>query len=230
MSYRVLVIDDEKNIRMILAKCLSYEGYIVDTAEDGKSGIEKFKNGKYDIVLLDMKMPGLTGIDVLKELKKMDKSISVVMMTAFGTIESAVESMQLGAVDYIKKPFTPDIIRAEVKSVLGRLKLIPADTDDFNACLQYAKKCIINKEFEDARKYLMKALSFDTDKAEVYNLLGVLSEYNGDLHNAQKFYKMALCVDYSYEPANTNLQRTALSKYTAEGIQFGNMKTEEKNK
>lgn len=220
MSSKILVIDDEKNIRLMLDKCLSSEGYQVELAGDGISGIEKFNTGNYDAVLLDMKMPGLNGLEVLKKLKDSDSSISVIMMTAFGTIESAVEAMKLGAVDYIKKPFTPDVIRNQVKVVINRLNLKPSDTESMDSCVQYAKKCITGRNYEDAKKYLMKALSFSTDSPEIYNLLGVLKEYEGDLHNAQKYYRMALCIDYSYEPANLNLQRTAQFYYKAEGIKL----------
>lgn len=221
MAFNILVIDDEKNIRLMLMKCLASEGYNVDTAEDGSCGIEMFKQGNYDIVLLDMKMPGMNGLEVLKRLKEIDISLPVIMMTAFGTIESAVEAMKLGAVDYIRKPFTPDLIRSEVRSVLERMALEPEDTGDFTTCLQYAKKCMIIKEYIQAREYLLKTLSFDPDRPEVYNLLGVLREYGGDIHDAQKYYRMALCVDYTYEAANKNLERTAQFMYTSKGIELG---------
>lgn len=222
METRVLIIDDEKNIRMMLTKCLTAEGYGVTAANDGEQGIAEFQKGGYQIVLLDMKMPGLNGMEVLKRLKELDAGIPIIMMTAFGTIESAVEAMQLGAVDFLQKPFTPDTIRHEVQSVLDRAKLQPADTQDFMSCLQYAKKCITLKDYEQARKYLMKALSFNTDEPEVYNLLGVLREYQGSVRDAQKYYRMALCVDPTYRPASKNLERTAQFKYTAQGIQLGN--------
>ena len=229
MSSKILVIDDEKNIRLMLDKCLSSEGYQVELAGDGISGIEKFNTEHYDVVLLDMKMPGLNGLEVLERLKDINSTISVIMMTAFGTIESAVEAMKLGAVDYIRKPFTPDIIRSQVKTVLSRLNLKAVDTENLDNCVQYAKKCITSQNYEEAKKYLMKALSFSTDNPEVYNLLGVLKEYAGDLHNAQKYYRMALCIDYSYEPANSNLQRTAQFYYKAEGIKLDNKENENEN-
>lgn len=225
MNERILVVDDEKNIRLMISKCMLSEGYEVDIAEDGTQGIEMFQKSGYDVVLLDMKMPGLSGMDVLKIIKDCKESIPVIMMTAFGTIESAVEAMKLGAVDYIRKPFTPDIIRSEVREVLDRMRLNAADTEDFTACLQYAKKCIIVKDYDNARKYLMKSLSFDTDKAEVFNILGVLDEYSSDLHSAQMHYRMALCIDYTYEPANKNLERTAQYVYTSQGIELGDIDT-----
>lgn len=223
MAYSVLVIDDEKNIRLMLSKCLSSEGYSVSLAEDGLSGIDSFQKNKYDAVLLDMKMPGLDGMEVLQRLKEINQAIPIIMMTAFGTIESAVNAMKLGAVDFMRKPFTPDVIRSEVKSVLERMQLTPSNVEDYNSCLQYAKKCIVMKEFDEAKKYLMKSLSYDNDKLEVYNLLGVLQEYKGDIHDAQKFYRMALCIDYAYEPANKNLERTARFMYTSKGIEMGDI-------
>lgn len=227
MGINILVIDDEKNIRLMLSKCLLSEGYEVDIAEDGIQGIEMFGTKGYNIVLLDMKMPGLSGMDVLKKLKESDNPIPVIMMTAFGTIESAVEAMKLGAVDYIRKPFTPDIIRSEINSVLERMKLSAEDAEDFVSCLQYAKKCIILKDYNKAREYLMKSISKGTDNPEPFNLLGVLDEFDRDLQGAQKYYRMALSVDASYEPAIKNLERTAQFKYTFKGINLGNMNTEE---
>lgn len=226
MENRILVIDDEKNIRLMLSKCLISEEYEVDTAEDGMQGIDMFEKGSYDVVLLDMKMPGLNGMDVLKKIKDTNQFIPVIMMTAFGTVESAVDVMKLGAVDYIKKPFTPDVIRSEVKSILERMKLSSEDTEDFEPCLQYGKKCITIKDYLNARKYLMKSLSFNMDKPEVYNLLGVIREYEGDIHEAQKYYRMALCIDPTFEPSGRNLERTAQFMYTSTGIELGDEDTE----
>jgi Response regulator containing CheY-like receiver, AAA-type ATPase, and DNA-binding domains len=224
--YNILIIDDEKNIRMMLEKCLESEGYGVTTAEDGFKGIELSQSSKYDIILLDMKMPGLSGIDVLGKLKETNHAIPVIMMTAYGTIESAVEAMKLGVADYIRKPFTPDIIRTVVKTVLDRISLSSADTVDYESCLQYAKKCITGRDYKQARTYLMKSMSFEVNSPEVYNLLGVLEEYSLNIHEAQKFYRMALCIDYTFEPANKNLERTARFSYTSKGIQLGNLEND----
>ena len=104
-AIRVLVIDDEESIRGLLQEYLSTEGYMVDTADGGADGLEKVKAGGYNVVLCDLKMPEMNGIEVMERIRSHDESVEVILITAYGTISSAVESMKKGAFDYIKKPF-----------------------------------------------------------------------------------------------------------------------------
>ena len=108
---KVLVIDDEWSIRDILSSILSSEGFDVDLAEDGDEGIEKMDAKLYDLVITDLKMPRVSGIEVLRHLSKMNVHTLGIVATAFGSIESAVEALRLGAFDYITKPFHLDEIK-----------------------------------------------------------------------------------------------------------------------
>jgi DNA-binding NtrC family response regulator len=105
----ILIIDDEKPIRRTVAEILEFEKYKVDQAEDGEQGLNMIKSKKYDLVLCDIKMPKMDGIDVLTEVQKMDEIVPMVMISGHGTIETAVDALKKGAFDYISKP--PDLNR-----------------------------------------------------------------------------------------------------------------------
>lgn len=120
---KILVVEDEKNMREILSILLEEEGYEVVTAPNGAVGIEQIKNDIYDLIITDIKMPGYNGFDVLKVAREVSPESLVIMITAFGTTESAVEAMKLGAYDYIHKPFKIDEIRLVVKNALEKKRL-----------------------------------------------------------------------------------------------------------
>ena len=106
---KILVIDDERSIRNTLKDILEYEKFEVDLAEDGIEGIELAKKNKYDVILCDIKMPRMDGIDVLEAIMNDNPDNTVVMISGHGTIETAVEAIKKGAYDFISKP--PDINR-----------------------------------------------------------------------------------------------------------------------
>ena len=105
MPEKILVIDDEAGIRNSLASYLRLEGYEVNTAENGKEALEKIRVDRYAIVLLDINMPGISGIDTLQAIKAFEFSCQVIMMTGAATIEKTMDSMEYGATDFILKPF-----------------------------------------------------------------------------------------------------------------------------
>ncbi len=121
---RILVVDDELNIRRMLKSILEKNNYTVDLAEDGKIAFEKIKNNIYDIVLCDIRMPEIDGFQFLNLLKENDINTTVIMMTAFGSIDTAIEAMRAGAYDYISKPFKPDEVVIAIKKAEEREKLI----------------------------------------------------------------------------------------------------------
>lgn len=101
----IMIVDDEEYTCKLLKKLLSRKGYQIYTAGDGYEAIKVFQGTVIDLVLLDQKMPGLSGLDVLDSLKKLDDDVAVIMMTGYGTVEDAVKAMKLGAYDYLSKPF-----------------------------------------------------------------------------------------------------------------------------
>ncbi|HEY3267306.1 MAG TPA: response regulator [Armatimonadota bacterium] len=114
---RILVIDDEPNIRMMIRMALQKDGHTVGQAADGPDGLEEFGNGSaWDLVLLDQRMPGMDGLAVLREMRSRDPRARILMITAYGTIDLAVEAMKAGAAEFLRKPFTLDVLRGAVQS------------------------------------------------------------------------------------------------------------------
>jgi len=119
MSKRILLIDDEEHIRRMVRLTLETAGYEVSEAGDGEAGLAAYGDGtSWDVVLLDQKMPGLDGLEVLRQIKARDAGAPVIMVTAFASIELAVDAMKLGATDFVRKPMTPEIVRGAVTAAL----------------------------------------------------------------------------------------------------------------
>jgi two-component system response regulator AtoC len=118
MPKRVLIVDDEKAIRWSLGEALTSDGYEIDEAESGKKGIKLFRDDPADLVVLDLKLPDMDGLTVLKKLKEIDPDVPVVMMTAYGEVETAVEAIKSGAYDFLLKPFQLDKMKITIKNAL----------------------------------------------------------------------------------------------------------------
>lgn len=112
---KILIVDDEILVRNFLAETLRRKHFEVDTAENGHKALTLLKSITYDMVITDMKMPDMTGIDILRKAKELSPHAIVVIITAFGSIENAVEAMRLGAFNYLIKPFSPDAIEAIIE-------------------------------------------------------------------------------------------------------------------
>ena len=128
MSRRILVIDDERGIRAALGQLLEYEGYEVRTAASAQEGITEFERWRPHLVFLDVKMSGMDGLDALKRLRSIDRSAVVVMISGHGTIQTAVESTQLGAYDFLEKPLDTDRILVTLRNALQHLDLHEENT------------------------------------------------------------------------------------------------------
>lgn len=125
---KVLVVDNEKSMRDFLSIVLRKEGYFVETAEDGDHALKVLEKDIFDLVLTDMKMPRMSGLDVLKALKDLSPETIVIMMTAYASAETAVEAMKEGAYDYLTKPFQIDEVKLIIKNALERRKLRQENT------------------------------------------------------------------------------------------------------
>ena len=111
-AFRILVVDDEEALRTVLAKCLKTKDRVLLTARDGIEAVELVEHSQVDLVFLDVNMPGPNGIETLKRIKKLDREVSVVMMSGYGTIENAIEAMKNGADEFLLKPISPDAAKA----------------------------------------------------------------------------------------------------------------------
>jgi two-component system nitrogen regulation response regulator NtrX len=120
----ILIIDDEKAIRKTLSEILSYEGYKIDEAGDGEEGFRKFKEKEYDVILCDIKMPKMDGIEFLEKAKESNPDLPIIMISGHGTIETAVEAVKKGAYDYISKP--PDLNRLliTIRNAMDKTSLV----------------------------------------------------------------------------------------------------------
>jgi DNA-binding NtrC family response regulator len=204
----ILIVDDEHNIRLTLSRALEALKVDIDTAASGEEALAKLKEKKFTLILLDLRMPGMTGMEVLRKLRETRPEIRVIIMTAYGTIESAVEAMKLGAVDFIQKPFVPAEIRELASRVMNREKLDERKASDYTSHLELAKRCIGDTHFDAAIEHLRKAIYLDPERPEAFNLLGALMELQGNRLEAQKNYRAAISLDPSYKPALENLQRS----------------------
>ena len=116
---RVLVVDDEPMVREVLARYLAKEGFAVDVAEDGEQALERFQTGPPDLVLLDLMLPRVDGLEVFRRMRELGAS-AVIMLTAKGEETDRVVGLELGADDYVTKPFSPREVVARVRAVLRR--------------------------------------------------------------------------------------------------------------
>ena len=114
----IMIVDDEPDILVVLGEYLGKEGFKVLTAKDGRQALEKVKDNKIDLILLDMAMPNMNGIETLKEIKKIKPEVSVIMITAYRDAEKVVEAFRLGAYDCIFKPFDLKYLRRAVMAKL----------------------------------------------------------------------------------------------------------------
>ena len=111
----ILIVDDQESIRHFIEKAMTEEGYEVSSAGEGKTALLKVTEELPDLVLLDLRLPDMHGLDVLKRVKEQDSDLPVIIMTAFGDVESAVRAMKLGAHDYINKPINLEQLTSAVE-------------------------------------------------------------------------------------------------------------------
>lgn len=120
MNCKILVVEDDNQIQELIVEFLSSQDYVVDTANDGVEGYEKFKEGEYDLVILDVMMPRLDGHSLCKMIRSIDKEVSIIFLTALGDEENEIKGFDLDADDYISKPFSFNILIKRVEAVLRR--------------------------------------------------------------------------------------------------------------
>ncbi len=120
MNAKILYAEDEEQTRTLVAEELGNAGYSVDQAEDGEAAIELLERGKYDLILLDIRMPGKSGLDVLTFLREKDRHPRVIMLTAVDEVSSAIQAVKLGANEYLTKPFRLEQLLTAIERILHR--------------------------------------------------------------------------------------------------------------
>ena len=128
----ILIVDDDKEICEYMETFLARDGFLVKTLNSPQDAVDEVRSGKYHIVVLDLMMPKLDGIELLKQIRKVDSDIAVIIFTGYPSLESAVASMKLDAVDYIKKPFNPDEFREVIDRVMKRKGLARSPEEELH--------------------------------------------------------------------------------------------------
>jgi len=213
----VLIVDDEKNIRLTLSSALEALNISSDTAGTGEEALQKLAEKSYRLILLDFKLPGMNGLEVLRQVADKYPDLQVIIMTAYGSIEIAVEAMKLGAMDFLQKPLDPILVNNVVRRALqGPPEGQPVWKYEYY--IDMAKQSIAAGDFDGARVYAQKATFLEYHRPEAHNIWGGTCEAKGDHREADKKYRVALEIDPNYEPARKNLARVTSRPYTQLGI------------
>ena len=202
---RILVVDDERNIRNNLTMVLEAAGYKVDSSGDGEDALAKCKSQHYDIAFVDIQMPKMGGLELLRHIHALRPRMKVVILTAYGTTARAVEAMKLGAVEFLEKPFDPKIIQLLCEEIFQRQKTgASVSMEDLLRMAELARE---RKAYVEARVYLKTAMMREVTRPEPYYWLGHISELEGDKRRAIQYYLLALDASADYRAADEALKR-----------------------
>ncbi|ADL69456.1 response regulator receiver protein [Thermoanaerobacterium thermosaccharolyticum DSM 571] len=183
---KVLVADDTKNIRILLTTCLESDGYIVITAKNGEEALDILKKGDVDLAFIDIKMPLLSGTEVLREIRSNGITTPVIIITAFATIKNAIECTKLGAVEYIQKPFTVKRVKAVLEKMLNEQKKL--DENNINTLIDEVENLIDNNNFNDALDRLKK-FNINPNDPRLYLLYHKIYNGLGNKEMSDKFLR-----------------------------------------
>lgn len=215
---QILIVDDEPNVRLVFRTALESTDWSIATAEGGESALTMLESTQPDLVLLDLQMPGVGGMEVLERLRERGFTVPVVIVTAHGSIPDVVKAMKLGAIDFIAKPLTPEALRSVVGEVLRRhepdrkaAEIVSREpvtvASQFALNLGRAKRALNLRAFDEAEVFLKQAIALEPGSAEAHNLLGVAYECRNNHDPSYREYRAALKADAHYEPAKHNMTR-----------------------
>jgi DNA-binding response OmpR family regulator len=178
MNVPILIVDDEPNVRLMYRASLAGLGYDLFEAASGERALEECRARHHDVAILDLRMPGMDGLELLAKMQQLGVTTPVAFITAYGDVPNAVRAMELGAIDFLPKPPTPDQLRDVVRDILLRhaAPLSAPGALDFGYYLRSAKRAINLRDFDAANKYLIKALDLDAGSKQAMNLVGVMLE------------------------------------------------------
>jgi DNA-binding response OmpR family regulator len=209
MNATALVVDDERNVRLMYHAAL--EGIVdVDEADSAAKALEMFAQRRYDVAILDLRMPSMTGLELIEQMNHEAIMTPVVFITAYADVPNAVNAMKFGAIDFLQKPITPDQLRTIVKDVLVRHSIEERKASgphDFEYFLRCAKRAINLRDFSAARANLISALELNPDSPQALNLAGVMFEMREEFEQARRYYGRAIKVNKDFAPAQSNMRR-----------------------
>jgi DNA-binding NtrC family response regulator len=182
MSIPILIVDDEPNVRLMYRAALAGQGYELFEADSGAAALTECLQRDHAMAILDIRMPGMDGFELLETMQARGFTTPVVFVTAFGDVPNAVRAMKLGAIDFLPKPPTPDQLRDVVRDVLARhvSTLRFSRVKDCDYYVRAAKRSINLRDFSTANKHLIKALDLDPSSIQAIHLAGVMLEMRGE--------------------------------------------------
>jgi DNA-binding response OmpR family regulator len=219
-TQRVLIVDDERNIRLTLKGALEAIGLEVDAVFQGEEALQKLTEKTYTVMILDLRLPGMDGLTVLRQVAERYPGLRVIIITAYGTVEAVIDAMKLGAVDFLQKPFEPQ----EVREIVSRVLELPESGPtvfNYENYLDLARKSIAARKYSAAFVYAHKAVFVNSCRPEAFNLLGGLYEVRDQRKEAVTNYQVARENDPRYGPAQQNLERATGKPYSKVGIVWG---------
>lgn len=216
---RIMIVEDEPNVRLVFRAALASDDCEVTTAEDGETALRWLKREAADMILLDLQMPGIGGMETIRRLRETGIDSPVVVVSAHDGVPNVVQAIRLGAVDFLPKPTTPEALRSVVAEVVARhagtaavapARAAPAPDPAASPAagsLARAKAALNRRAFGEAEADLRRAIAQDARCAEGHYLLGVLHEMRDDRHAAYSAYRAALQSSPNYEPARIHLMK-----------------------
>ena len=155
---KILLIEDEKITRITLANTMRKEGFEVDTSEDGADGLRKVQTGLYDVIITDLRLPKVSGLEILKEARELPRECPVIIITAFASMDTAIEALQNGAYDYIIKPFSPDTLLVRLHNLRKLQEVVQENTALKRRILSFEKRVLIGSAPETLKLIKMVEL------------------------------------------------------------------------
>ena len=184
-SIPILIVDDEPNVRLMYRASLAGQGYVLTEASSAEAAVEEFEDHQFTAAILDLRMPGMDGFELLEKMQGRGITTPVVFVTAFGDVPNAVRAMRMGAIDFLPKPPTPDQLRDVVRDIVTR-HVSPLSFSGVRDCdyyLRAAKRAINLRDFDTASKHLIKALDLDSSSIQAIHLVGVMVEMRNEYEN-----------------------------------------------
>jgi DNA-binding response OmpR family regulator len=206
---RILIVDDEPNVRLNYRITLELEGYQVEETGLSTEALKKVKVDKFDLVILDMRMPRMGGLDLLAAMRAQRVMTPAIIITAFSDVPNAVRAIQLGASDFLQKPLRPEDLRRVVQEVLARNDQSGKKSElaDFERSADEARRLMQLGDLGAAKGHVLHAIELNTNSPDTFNLAGELAERNGDIERARKLFEAAIKLDGSNVAAKEGLRR-----------------------
>ena len=206
MGKRILLVDDEKNIRFTVMHALKAEAFQVDAASSGVEGLNMFRHNDYDLLLIDLRMPGMTGLEMLREIRRTAaRTPPAAIITAYGVPQQMIEAASLGAIDCVRKPFSIQMIRGIVHAILERVQSDGRSPSTASEFLLMGKRQLMTGEADEAEKSLQCATELDPGLIDAHLCLGICTSIGGRSQDAIGHFRRVLQIDPTNKTAGEYL-------------------------